>query len=263
MSSLAINKGLWVLTALSALVASVVGVVHPAVYEGVVDPAILPGVFTQDLLVLIAAAILLVLALAMKEDSHRSRIVGAGILGFFFYAYGIYSIEQVYTFWYYLYLLVFALSFYSLIYLLVTFDYTAVALMDQPPAVRYLCGGYSIFVAIMFTIIWTARLFPLLETGDRIEYLFSIFIIDLVFVMPAMAIAGVLAARRRPLGIVGVPALFVLGVGILSPLALAELIKPMRYGMPTVPEELWLYLALSVVFAVLTGIFLKTLRRNS
>jgi hypothetical protein len=128
--------------------------------------------------------------------------------------------------------------------------------------VRFACGGYSIVVAIMFTIIWTTGLYPLLQTGNRIEYLFSIYIIDLVFVMPAMAIAGVLALRRRPLGIVGVPALFVLGAGILTPLALAELIKPAKYGMPTVPGELWLYLVLSVVFFVLTGAYLATLRRR-
>lgn len=261
MSSLTINKVLLVLTGLSALVASVVGLIQPGVYDGVIDPTILPGVFTQDLLVTTAAVILLVLALTMKEDSHRSRIVGAGILGFFFYAYGIYAIEQVYSLWYYLYLLVLGLSFYSLVYLLVTFDYTAVALMDQPTGVRYLCAGYSIFVAIMFTIIWTAALYPLLQSGDRIENLFSIYIIDLVFVMPSMAIAGVLAVRRRPLGIVGVPALFVLGAGILTPLALAELVKPVMYGMPTVPGELWLYLVLSVVFFVLSGVYLATLRR--
>ncbi|MFW5688948.1 MAG: hypothetical protein ACOC1U_05175 [Spirochaetota bacterium] len=261
MTTLTTNRILWVLTALAALVASLVGVMQPSIYDGLVDPAIMPGVFTQDLLVLVASIVLIVLAFVARAESYRVQIVIAGILGFFFYAYGIYAMEQVYTMWYYLYLLVLALSFYALIYQLSTFDYTAVALMELPPVVRIFCGAYAVFVAVMFNVIWIVRLYPLLVAGDRIENTFSIMVIDLVFIMPSMAIAGLLAIRRRPLGTVGVPALFVLGIGILTPLALGELLKPVLYDMPTIPGELRLYATLSLVFLALTVLYLATLRR--
>jgi hypothetical protein len=254
------NRVLWIVTGTLTLVAAVFGVLAPSIYEGIVDEWLLPGMFTQDLFALFGAVLLLVLAFVAREESIRARIVVAGVLGFFFYAYGIYVIEQVYTWLYFVYLAVLGLSFFTVIYTVVTLDFAAVREMRLPPAVRLVCASYAIFVALMFTFIWTSRLIPLIRTGDRIEFAFSIFIIDLVFIMPAMAIAGIMAIRRRPLGVVGVPALFILGIGILSPLAVAELIKPVLYDTPTIPSELWLYLVLSLVFLVLAATYLAMLK---
>ena len=103
----------------------------------------------------------------------------------------------------------------------------------------------------MFNIIWLSALVPLLKTGNRIENTFSIFIIDLCFIMPGFVIGAIMMLRHKPIGEVGLPALFVLGVGILSPLALGELIKPGRYSLPADPGQLWLYLILSMSFLVL------------
>jgi hypothetical protein len=60
----------------------------------------------------------------------------------------------------------------------------------------------------------------------------------------------------------GLPALFVVGAGILSPLALAELIKPARYGQPIDPGGLALYGTLSIVFLGLAAHFLAAIRTN-
>jgi hypothetical protein len=104
----------------------------------------------------------------------------------------------------------------------------------------------------MFNFIWISKLIPLLQTGERIEYTFSVYIIDLVFIMPAFVISALLAVRKRAVGIVGLPALFILSVGILRPLALAELLKPLRYGMPVNLNEFWLYSVLSMMFLFLS-----------
>jgi hypothetical protein len=254
------NRVLWIVTSVLAIVAAAVGVLRPAIYDGVVAENIVPGVFTQDLVVFAGAMALLVLALMDTPARVRSRIVIAGILGFFFYAYGVYAMEQVYTELYFVYLAILGLSLFTIASTLVSLDYERLADYRLPPFVRVACSAYAIFVAIMFTFIWTGALIPLIRDGFRKEFTFSIYIIDLSFVMPAMAVSGVMALRRKPLGIVGVPALFVLGAGILSPLALAELLKPALYGRPTIPGELWLYLVLSVVFVGLTVLYLATLR---
>lgn len=95
--NLSLNKKLFLFTGVVALIAAVTGVLKPAMYNPVVSGRIIPGVFAQDVLVILAALVLIVLVMLLQQDDFRKLIVIYGILGFFFYAYGIYSIEQVYT----------------------------------------------------------------------------------------------------------------------------------------------------------------------
>ena len=260
-NKLDMNKALFIVTGLLALVAAVIGVVDPGIYEPVVSDEIVPGVFTQDLVVIIAAVLLIVLAAWMKRDDFRKMIVVFGILGFFFYAFGIYVIEQIYTALYILYLGVLSLSFFGLVLGLSSLRQSEIEGLKLTPIIRYSSAGYGVLIAVMFNFIWINQLIPLMQTGYRIEYMFSVFIIDLVFIMPAFVIAGIFAIRRRAIGMIGLPALFVLGVGILSPLALAEILKPYRYDLPMDTGEFWLYAVLSLVFLGLTGVYLLALRR--
>ena len=258
--NLAINKTLFIITGLLSLVAAVMGVLDPGMYDPVISARIMPGVFTQDLLVIVAALVMILLAVWMRQDDYRKAIVIFGVLGFLFYAYGIYAIEQVYTALYPLYLTILALSFYVLAYSMSSLNSAAIEALELTPALCYGAAGYGIFIALMFNFLWISQLVPLLRTGDRIEYTFSVYIIDLAFIMPAFVIAAVLAVRKRAVGVVALPALFVLGVGILSPLALAELLKPSRYGIPVDPGEFWLYGILSLVFLVFATVYLIGLR---
>lgn len=260
--NLSLNKTLFLFTGVIALIAAVMGVFKPEMYNPVVSTQIMPGVFTQDVLVILAAIVLIILAMWIQQDDYRKLIVIIGILGFFFYAYGIYSIEQIYTALYPLYLSILALSFYALIYSMSSLNNSAIEELKLTPVIRYGAAVYGIFIAVMFNFIWISKLIPLLQTGERIEYTFSVYIIDLVFVMPAFVISALLAIRKRAVGVIGLPALFILGTGILSPLALAELLKPLRYGMPVNPGEFWLYSILSIVFLFLSAIYLIALRHS-
>lgn len=260
MKNLALNKTLFLTTGLLSLVAAVTGVLDPGMYDPVVSARIMPGVFTQDLLVIVAALVMILLAILMQQDDYRKAIVIFGILGFLFYAYGIYAIEQVYTALYPLYLAILALSFYVLTYSLASLKGPAIEEFELAPIIRYGAAGYGVFIAVMFNSIWISQLIPLLRMGDRIEYTFSVYIIDLVFIMPAFVIVAGLAVRRRAVGIVGLPALFILGAGILSPLALAEVLKPSRYGVPAAADEFWLFGILSLMFLIFATVYLIALR---
>lgn len=260
-SHLRMIRTIWFITAVSAMTAALVGIFDPSIYDGLVTRRIIPGVFTQDLLVFDGAVILLLLSMTLRNNRPRSIIAATGIMGFFFYAFGIYAIEQIYTHFYPLYLFVLGISFFGMIHTLSHVNFTKVDSLRLPAIVRYICAGYAIFVALMFTAIWVGQLMPLIRQGYRIEYTFSVYIIDLAFIMPALAICGIMSFRGLPLGTIGVPALFILGAGILSPLALAELIKPRRYGLPTNWGELWLYLILSLVFLVLIGVYFVFLKQ--
>ena len=254
------NRILFVSTGILSLAASLVGVIYPQIYDPVVSAKIVPGVFTQDLIAILASLILLVLAASLRQDQYRKTIVIFGILGFLFYAYGIYAMEQIYTPLYPIYLAIFGLSFFGSAYSLSSLDRSGVETLTIPSGLRYGAAGYGFLIALIFNLIWFSQLIPLLKTGERIEYTFSVYIIDLVFIMPAFVMAGVMAIRQRALGLVGLPALFIVGAGILSPLALAEVIKPSRYGLPFVPGDFWLFTILSGVFLILAVVYLLALR---
>jgi len=255
-----LNKTLYITTGALALAAGLTGIIDPGMYTRVAGSLLLPGMFSQDLVVTVTAVVMIVLAIWMRKDDYRKLIVILGILGFFFYAYGIYSIEQIYTSLYPLYLAILALSFYTIIFSMSSLKITAFKDLELTPVLRYTASGYAIFISLLFNFIWISQLVPLLRTGDRIEYTFSVYIIDLVFIMPAFALAALLALRKRSSGIIGLPALFILGAGILSPLAIAELLKPHYYGIEADPGGLILYSTLSIVFLALSALYLALLR---
>lgn len=254
--NLTINKVMWVATSSLVLLASTVGILKPSIYEGVVAESIVAGVFTQDLVALVAAVVVIILALSANPQSFRKFIVIIGIFGFFFYAYGIYAMEQVYNWFYPIYLAIFSGSTFSIALSLASLDLRAISSVELPGWLRWAAALYGILIAFMFNFLWLGQLIPLLQAGDRIEHTFSIFIIDLCFVMPAFVITAVKTLRSKPLGEVGLPALFVLGVGILSPLALAELIKPTRYSLPMDVGQFALYLFLSISFGLFATVYL-------
>ena len=76
----------------------------------------MPGVFGQDLMTIVASVIILLLIARLKDGDSKKQIVILGILGYLFYAYGIYVIERGYNVLYYLYLAIFGLSFWLMAY---------------------------------------------------------------------------------------------------------------------------------------------------
>jgi len=252
-------KVLQLLIGALTLMAALVGAINPAIYEGVASPGIMPGIFAQDVFAIIAAFLLLVLTAISGPSTVRRQIVILGILGFLLYAYGIYAIEQLYNFLYPVYLAIAGLCFYALAYALGGISASVEKHVRLPSWLRYLSSIFGILIAVMFNVIWFAQLIPLLQAGQRIEYTFSVYIIDLCFIMPAFMICAVMTMKKKVLGEKGLPALFILGTGILSPLALAEALKPALFHMARDPGGFRLYLVLSGLFLVLAVLYLTRL----
>ena len=259
-TAVSVSTVLQLLTGVLALAAALFSVIQPSIYEGIVSPGIVPGVFAQDILVIVAAVLLLVLTATTGPSVLRRQIVILGILGFLLYAYGIYAIEQLYIYLYPVYLAIVALSFYALVYVLGGISASAEKRIVLPSWLRYISSMFAILIAVMFNIIWFAQLIPLLRAGRRIEYTFSVYIIDLCFIMPAFVICAVMTMRKKAIGEAGLPGLFILGVGILSPLALAEALKPTLFDTARDPGGFWLYLVLSGLFLVLAVLYLAKLK---
>jgi hypothetical protein len=79
--------------------------------------------------------------------------------------------------------------------------------------------------------------------------------------MPAFFILAGMTAKKRRLGLVLTPALYVLGFTLLFPVGLGEFIKPF-YDLPIDPFGVVLYLGIAALFLVLAVIYLRDLRIN-
>jgi hypothetical protein len=61
--------------------------------------------------------------------------------------------------------------------------------------------------------------------GHKLENLYSIYILDLCFIMPAFIIVAALTIREKGIGYILTPAMFILGFSLIFSLPEAELIK--------------------------------------
>ncbi|MET3951646.1 hypothetical protein [Arthrobacter sp. UYEF36] len=252
---------LWILTGALTLPAAVTGLLFPEIYRGVVATELLPGAVSQDLMSAVAGAALPVLAFAGRRGQPRVQLVALGILGYLFYAYGIYAIERTYNGFYLVYLAVFALSFWGMVY-------TALELRADGPrrarlakGIRVLSASGALLQPLIFYPLWIAMLLPLMRTGDQIDSLYSVFVLDLCFIMPAFLILAVLTFRGRWPGLVFMPALYLLGFTLIFSLALGELFKPI-FNVPVSALSLWSSVLLSAFFLVLGGLHFWKLDLN-
>ena len=93
-----------------------------------------------------------------------------------------------------------------------------------PKTVRLLSASGAILQPLIFYPLWIGMLLPLMRTGEQIDSLYSIFILDLCFIMPAFLILSVLAYRSHGTGLLLLPAIYVLGFTLIFSLAVGELV---------------------------------------
>lgn len=251
------NRILWGITGLLTLFVSVVGIWEPDIYAGIVAPAIIPGAYSQDLISAAAAIVLLCLSLARRSNQPKPQIIALGLLGYLFYAYGIYVIERAYNGLYLVYMAIFTLSFWALVYAGATFrKETGAAVL--PRTLRLVSAAGALLQPLIFYPLWIAMLVPLMSIGEQIDSLYSIFILDLCFIMPAFLILSILTFRSHSLGLIFLPAMYMLGFTLIFSLAIGEIVKPL-FNAALSPSALWPAVLLSILFLVLGTLHLNRL----
>ena len=173
-SNLKYNKILWILVSFLTLTAALTGVFNTGIYSKVVGQDVITGVISQDLTSIVAAIIVLVFSVLIKERDIKKQIVVIGILGYLFYAYGIYVIEQFYNSFYFIYMAVFALSFYAIVYGVANIRSEIKEKVELPRLTRYVSVGFSLFIPLLFYPLWISQLLPLIQEGRRIESMLSL-----------------------------------------------------------------------------------------
>lgn len=174
------------------------GVAKPEIYSQVASREVIPGIFSQDLLTIVLSTIVLLFAFGKSEDLKTQGIV-TGVMGYFFYGYAIYVIEQLYTVLYFLYMAIFGLSFYSIIFSVLNLKRTVPKVMPSK-TIRILSISFLTITPLIFYPLWISQIIPLIQTRQKLEFLYPIYILDLCFIMPLFVMAAVKTAKNAEEG---------------------------------------------------------------
>uniref|UniRef100_UPI001C0F289A hypothetical protein n=1 Tax=Arthrobacter globiformis TaxID=1665 RepID=UPI001C0F289A len=188
----------------------------------------------------------------------RPQIVALGLLGYLFYAYRIYVIERAYNGLYLVYMAIFALSFWSLVYAGASLRNDS-SRPSLPRRLRLASATGALLQPLIFYPLWIAMLLPLMTSGEQIDSLYSVFILDLCFIMPAFLILAVLTYKAQAMGLILLPALYILGFTLIFSLAVGEAVKPL-FNAALNPASFWPSLLLSLFFLVLGSLHLRRLQ---
>ncbi len=246
------NKILWLNTAAISLIVALIGIVNTGIYDSVVSSKIMPGVLSQDIFTVILSAVVLLVGISIKEDDTKKQVLMVGIMGYLFYGYGIYSIEQIYTVLYLFYLAVFGISAYSIVYFVYSLKWSRIEDVTTPGSIRLISLLFLIITPLIFIPLWISQLVPLMASGEKLEFLYSIYILDLSFIMPAFLIIATKLYKKDDLGYLLTPSIFIVGLMVLAPLSFGELLRPLIYGQSMDMAMFGLFLVFSLIYLGLT-----------
>lgn len=261
MNPFSINKLLWKSVLTLTCITALIGIFVPHLYDRIIPKEFVSAALPQDILTVILCVTIFMIAHEVQPKDVKQQSIILGTIGSMSYLYGIFTIEKTYNLSYYLYLLIFGLSCWTILYSLATLDKQRIQSLTISNRVRKTSAIFSLIIAILFIALWASALYPLLIARSRIEYLYSIYILDLCFVMPAFIITAILSLKKNPLGYFLAPAMFILGIFVIFPLGLGELAKPF-HGMQMNTGSMAMSFILSGAFLVMTIIHLNALKTS-
>lgn len=243
----------------ASFAAAIIGVVRVEIYNGLVEPKVIPGAYGQDLITIAVSIVLFALAVRATSESTKIHLIVIGLLGYLFYAYGLYTIEQVYNYLYLVYLVIFATVFWEIVHIHLTQNWQFGTHEKFTPKRKLFSVAIAYFQPTVFVPLWTFALINLMNKGDRIENLFSVYILDLVFIMPAFLIVAVAMQREKVMGFVLAVPMFILGFVLIFSLGVSELAKPM-FNREIAVGSLVMSASLSLVFLAAAIVHLRSLK---
>ncbi|MBU2532006.1 MAG: hypothetical protein KKB37_04665 [Alphaproteobacteria bacterium] len=239
------------LIAVSALAASAIAVLFPAIYLPFVPNDQLVFNFGQDLLSLVAAILLLA---TVGRTGVKTDVARIGVVGYLFYAFAPYVMAAIYNDLYFLYLAVFGLSIFYFIIAFTSIEYDKIT-FRMPESLRVALALYCAAVAVFFAPQWVVALLHDIQTvtwpgNTGFDIIYYVYMLDLCFVLPVFGLASVLLLKKMPLGYVLGGALSIKGFTLMLSVAAGFVFQPIFGGELDI-VSVFEFLALSFVFMVL------------
>lgn len=145
---------------------------------------------------------------------------------------------------------------------LVNYDNSYFEELSLNKYIQYLTITFLILIPLLFYFLWGSQLLPLMKSGEKQEFTFSIYILDLIFVLPAMLITAVILIKKKSFAYFMAPLLFFKGFTLLFSVALGSFLRPL-YNVNFSAEEAFFYLILSLAFLALSLLIFQQLKIKS
>ncbi|MDF2614123.1 MAG: hypothetical protein K0S71_1909 [Clostridia bacterium] len=188
-----------------ALFASIAGVFEKSIYgealnAGTITEFLLVGSVAQDITFIPLALLLMLLSVMfLKRAGYKTLVTILGLVGNFFYGYGLYVMQGQYTSIYLIYLAVFSLSLYSMIFGLLSFTPEFVLKTSLPRLLRKAISIFLFSMVVILGLIWIIRIMPGIIRHVPTDT-YAVFVLDLGIVFPAVAITAVMLMRNKSFG---------------------------------------------------------------
>ncbi len=162
----------------------------------------------QDAVDLFVALPCLILSAVLAiRGSLRALLIWLGVVLYFIYSYVLYSFFVHFGPLFPAYVATLGVSFYSFLFGWRAVDSANAAAAFGPRTPVRFVGGLLVVSAAMFAWLWLSEIVPNAIAGTAPRSLAEaglivnpVHVLDLAFVLPGMALAGILLCRRQPLG---------------------------------------------------------------
>lgn len=219
---------LTVLIAISALIASIAGIISPGIYKNIVEDSAMPFVIAQDVVTFIAAASSLAIVFSGKRENIKLDILQIGIIGYLFYAYGPNVMGTLYNYFYFLYLSVFGLSIFYFINAFTGIEYERLE-FSIPKPLRLIIAVYCAVMPVLWAPQWIVGILQAIQANARpTDFgIYWVYILDLCFVLPVCAITSVFLFQKKTLGYLLGGILSIKGFTLMLSVALGNYFQPL------------------------------------
>lgn len=193
-----------ILSALSFF-ASFMGVFDKTLYYDVYQAGSIPqnliwGSQAQDIVSIPFSLLLATFTLIfLKKQSLKIYIMMLALAWYFFYAFGLYTIQGQYTSIYIVYLAIFGLAFYDFIFGVLSVDRKEAERYQLPERLRKAIFIYLFAIIGVLYPVWILKMLP--DIASHIpSSTYAVFILDIGLIFPAIGIISFLLWKRKPLG---------------------------------------------------------------
>lgn len=221
----------------------------------------------QDFVTLaVALPALMVAAILAGRGSGRGRLVWLGVLTYLVYTYAIYAFATRFNSLFLVYVALLGCSLYALIGGLATTHFEGLKARFTSRTPVKAVSVFLAVVAVLFYVLWLSEVVPALISGEVPQSVAEngtptngVHVLDMAWMLPAMALTSVWLWRKRAIG-------YVLAGGLLTfmsllTLAIMAMIASMKlYGQPVALAPAAIFLVLSAVSTGMLVWYLKELK---
>ena len=206
----------------------------------------------QDIVNLfIVVPVLLVAAFFAWRKSKLGLLIWSGIIFYLAYSYTIYSFGLHFNNLFIAYCSILGLSFYSLVYYLITSIKEPVSDWFAKETSTKSTGIFLMVIAVLFYFIWLSEIIPailknatpksIIESGLLIN---PVHVLDIAICLPALTITGIALMKKKSIGFLLAPTMMIFC--IFMAIAIAAMVFVMK------AKGLEANLGLTIVFGLIT-----------